>query len=140
MFMSYVLSFVACGAEITALKVELEDTQNRLQAERLKQQQALSQLAGKEAELLSLRASKLALEEARHCAKAAAEREAYSTCTPRSVSLSLSPYLSHSLCLCSAGSAASDLAAGGAEGRGGGQGARAGRGEGRAGRRPQARE
>jgi hypothetical protein len=66
--------------EITALKVQLVDTQNRLQAERHRHQEALHQIASQEAELQSLRSEKLLLEEGRESAKATAEREAYSTC------------------------------------------------------------
>jgi len=67
------------AAEITALKVQLSDTQNRLQAEQLRHQEALHRLATQDAELRSLRAANQTLEEGRESAKAAAEREAYST-------------------------------------------------------------
>jgi hypothetical protein len=71
--------FCSPDAEITALQVQLAETQTRLQSERQRAQALQSQLAGREAELQALRAAKEALEEERHSARASAEREALST-------------------------------------------------------------
>ena len=65
--------------EITALKVQLQDTQTRLQSERQQYQKVNQLLAAKEAEVECLRAENEMLQQERMSAKSDAEREALST-------------------------------------------------------------